>query len=161
MARAGGLQPISIPNRGSSQNKLAATCIIAVTNFKFSHIILPNGKIAEQHKNKILLGVWTLIYLWSVDSLWALPGKTKTAFRVHFHRNRRNCLDGPQFFLQKIIGFSGLNQFQDGMKRKQVTHRIARCQLAWAADPTSPSSTGYVICLTTLKFGSQLILKIM
>lgn len=110
MDRAGGFQPISIPNRGSSQNKLAATCIIAVTNFKFSHIILPNGT-------------------------------PKTAFRVHCHGNRRNCLDGSQFFRQKIIGFSGLNQFKTGMKRKQVTHRIARCELAGAADPTSPSST--------------------
>lgn len=43
MERALGLPATSLPCRGSSQNKFAANCIIAVSNFNFPHGILPNG----------------------------------------------------------------------------------------------------------------------
>jgi len=116
MEQALALQPISFPHQRSSHSKLAATCIIAMTNFNFSHSILLNGT-------------------------------AKTAFRIQCHRNRRNCFDGSPFFLQKTIGLYGLNRFQARTKRKQITHRITTCQLAGAADPTLPSSTGYDISL--------------
>lgn len=110
MERALGLPATSLPCRGSSQNKFAANCIIAVSNFNFPHGILPNGT-------------------------------AKTVFRVQCHRNRRNCSDGSQFFPQKTSGLYGFHHFHTGTKRKQVTRRIAVCQLAGAADPTLPSST--------------------